>query len=109
MSKPVLTVFLCNGKDCRKAWHHLGKDAPGKWLKRHIEEAGLPYKLRVVKTECMDRCDAAACLCAVHGDMACLETEIRSSKDADRILAALRVVVERSHAEKKMGAYQSRG
>src|SRR5438105_81013 len=52
MSKTRLTVFLCQGKDCRKAWKHVsGGGSPGKWLKRRVEEAGLPYKLRIVKTE----------------------------------------------------------
>jgi hypothetical protein len=50
MSKVPLTVFLCAGKDCARAWRRVCDGSPGKWLKRHAQEAGLPYKLRVVKT-----------------------------------------------------------
>jgi hypothetical protein len=94
MSKQRLTLFLCQGKDCRKAWRKLTDSAPEKWLKRHVEEAGLPYKLRVVETACQDHCEDAACLCAVRGPCAALETRVRSEDDADRVLAALRSCAE---------------
>ncbi len=94
MGKRALTVFLCTGKDCRRAWARVCDGSPGKWLKRHAERAGLPYKLKVVETACMDHCDDAACLCFVAGHRASLETEIRSHHDADRLLAALRACVE---------------
>ena len=96
MSKTRVTVFLCSGKDCGKAWRHVGDGAPGKWLKRQVEAAGLPYKLDVVKTECMDRCEHAACVCFVYGGCAAPESLIRSAHDADRLLAALRSCVERA-------------
>ena len=96
MSKVSLTVFLCAGKDCARAWRRVCDGSPGKWLKRRVSEAGLPYKLRVVKTECMDRCDDAANLCCVHGPCAALVQRVRSADDADRLLAALRSCVERS-------------
>src|SRR5438034_8367529 len=67
MAKIHVTLFVCTGKDCSKAWRHVCDTSPGKWLKRHVEEAGLPYKLNVVKTECMDRCEEAATVCLVHG------------------------------------------
>ena len=94
MSKTAVTVFLCAGKDCSKAWRHVCDGAPGKWLKHCVEGAGLPYKLKVVKTECMDRCDEAACLCFVHGPAAAFETDVHSDHAADRLLAALRACVE---------------
>ena len=94
MSKQRLTVFLCQGDDCRRAWRRVCDGAPRKWLKRHLEEAGLPYKLRVVETECMDRCDDAANLCCVRGTCAALVQRVRSADDADRLLAALRSCVE---------------
>jgi hypothetical protein len=96
MSKPSVTVFLCTGKDCGRAWRKLTDATPKKWLKRRVEEAGLPYKLRVVETYCQDRCENAACLCAVSGPCAALETCIRSDDDADRVLAAFRSCVERA-------------
>jgi hypothetical protein len=95
MSKTAVTVFLCAGKDCSKAWRRVCDGAPGKWLKHRVEVAGLPYKLKVVKTECMDRCDAAACVCFVHGHDAVVEAEIRSEHAADRLLATLRACCER--------------
>lgn len=95
MSKPSSTVFLCDGKDCHKAWRRICDGSPGKWLKRQVEEAGLPYKLNVVKTECMDCCDHAACVYVVHGQQACLLTDVRHASDADHLLAALRSCVER--------------
>ena len=98
MSKVPLTVFLCTGKDCARAWRRVCPGSPGKWLKRRVAEAGLPYKLRVVKTECMDRCDDAANLCCVHGPCAALVQRVRSADDADRLLAALRSCVERAGA-----------
>jgi hypothetical protein len=98
MSKTRVTVFLCTGKDCRKAWARAGAGSPAKWLKRQVEKAGLPYKLHVVQTECMDRCDEAACLCAVCGDGAGFVTEVRSEEDADRALATLRSCVETAAA-----------
>jgi hypothetical protein len=98
MGKPKITVFLCTGKDCRKAWHRLGEDAPGKWLKKQVERAELPYKLNVVETGCQDHCDQAACLCFVAGESASRETQIRSRHDADRLLAALRSCAERAEA-----------
>jgi predicted metal-binding protein len=94
MSKTAVTVFVCTGKDCRKAWRHVCGEAPGKWLKQRAEEAGLPYKLKVVKTECMDHCDEAACLCFVYGHAASFETDVHSDHAADRLLAALRACVE---------------
>jgi predicted metal-binding protein len=94
MSKPTITVFLCTHKDCSRAWRRVCDGSPGKWLKRQVESAGLPYKLTIVKTDCMDRCDEAACLCFVHGRQASLERGIRSADDADRLLAALRACVE---------------
>ena len=96
MSKTRLTVFLCQGKDCRKAWKKVCSGSPGKWLKRRVEEAGLPYKLWIVKTECMDRCEEAACLCAVCGECADCVTEVRSAHEEDRILAHLRSCAERA-------------
>src|SRR5258708_37305418 len=87
MSRTSLTVFLCTGKDCTKAWRRWCDGSPGKWLKRRVEEAGLPYKLRIVKTECMDHCDRAACLCCVHGGQAGPETGVRAGLDRDRLLA----------------------
>ena len=103
MSKTGVTVFVCTGKDCAKAWRRVCDGSPGKWLKRQVEEAGLPYRLTVVKTECLDRCDEAACVCCVTGGRAVLTTEVRSHHDADRLLAGLRCCVEladlpRSHA-----------
>jgi predicted metal-binding protein len=98
MSKTAVTVFLCAGKDCSKAWRRVCDGSPGKWLKHRVEEARLPYKLQVVKTECLDRCDEAACLCFVHGHAASLETQVRSSQEADRLLAALRACCEQHDA-----------
>jgi hypothetical protein len=94
MSKTRVTVFLCTGKDCRKAWARLCPGSAGKWLKRQVEQAGLPLKLKMVETECMDHCEEAACLCAVCGDRAGFVTELVSEEDGDRALAALRSCVE---------------
>jgi hypothetical protein len=95
MHKARLTVFLCTGKDCSRAWRFCG-GPPGKWLKRQVKAAGLPLKLTVVKTACMDRCERAACLCLVHSRHACFETDIRSADEADRLLASLRACAESS-------------
>ena len=94
MSKTSVTVFLCTGKDCVRAWRHVCAHSPGKWLKRQVEEAGLPYKLNVVKTECLDECDDAANVCFVHGETAAPVKHIRHADDADRLLAELRACVE---------------
>jgi len=105
MSKTHLTVFLCDGKDCHKAWRHVCDGSPGKWLKRHVEAAGLPYKLSVVKTECMDRCKEAANLCLVHDRRARLEVAVTSEDDVHRLLAALRDVAgDGWHAEESRSA-----
>jgi hypothetical protein len=87
MSKKSLTVFLCTGKDCSRSWDRFCDGSPGKWLKRHFESAGLPGKLRIVKTDCMDRCEDAACMCFVHDDRARLETTVHSEHDLGRLLA----------------------
>jgi hypothetical protein len=94
MSKPVVTVFLCDGKDCARAWKRVCDGSPGKWLKRCVEEAELPYKLNVVWTECMDKCEEAANCCFVHGEAAAIVERVRDEDDADRLLAALRACVE---------------
>jgi len=96
MGKRTVTVFLCTGKDCCKAWRHVTDGSPGKWLKRQVEAAGLPFKLNIVKTECMDRCDEAATVCFVNGCSAAVESEIDSPQDADRLLASLRVLADGS-------------
>lgn len=96
MSKTTLTVFLCTGKDCSKAWHRICDGSPGKWLKRQLEHTGLPYKLDVVKTDCMDHCKHAANVCFMAGDCAGRERDIIHEDDADRLLAALRACVERT-------------
>jgi hypothetical protein len=105
MSKTIVTVFLCGGKDCTKAWKHVCNNSPGKWLKHRVEDAGLPYKLNVIKTECMDRCDDAANCFFVHGEAAESVECVRSEDDADRLLAALQTCVERA-AEIDPCAYQ---
>ena len=102
MSKTGVAVFLCTGKDCRKAWRHVCDGSAGKWLKRQVDDAGLPYKLQVIETECMDRCDDAANLCFVAGSCAAQETRFRSDHDTDRLLAAMRSCVE-TEATKKQG------
>src|SRR5262245_37524303 len=94
MSKTRVTVFICTDKDCAKAWRRLCDGSPGRWLKRQVEAAGLPYKLTIVKTECMDNCEHAGCLCFQRGQHAAPECDIPSSHDADRLLAALRSCVE---------------
>ncbi len=99
MSKRHITLFVCDDKDCAKAWSHTCRNgSPGKWLKRHVKEAGLPYKLDIIKTACMDRCEDAACLCIVANGVAVWETHIRSADDVDRLLAALRCCVETEDA-----------
>ena len=67
MNKIPLTVFLCTSKDCSKAWRRVCHGSPGKWLKHQVQAAGLPYKLNIVETGCMDRCEQAACLCGFTG------------------------------------------
>jgi hypothetical protein len=104
MGKARVTVYVCAGKDCRKAWHRLGEDTPGKWLKKQVERAGLPYKLNVVATDCQDHCEQAACLCFVAGECAGLETHVRSRHDADRLLATLRACAERAAAGSALAA-----
>jgi predicted metal-binding protein len=89
MSKPHLTVFLCDSKDCSKAWQRICDSSPRKWLKHQVEDAGLPCKLDVIKTDCMDRCKHAANLVLIHEGRAHLETEITSPKDAARLLAVI--------------------
>lgn len=88
MSKISLTVFLCTGKDCSKAWRRICDDSPRKWLKRRLEETGVPAKLDVIRTECMDHCKEAACLHLVCEGRARLEMEVRSEHDLGRILEA---------------------
>lgn len=94
MSKTSLTTFLCTGKDCSKAWRRVCHGSPGKWLKRQVEAAGLPYKLHLIKTECMDRCEQAACLLCVFSPFSSWISDIRSDHDSDRVLATLRSCVE---------------
>src|SRR5262245_36236557 len=97
MARTAVTVFLCTGKDCARVWRKAGVGGtPRKWLKQRLKEAGLPFKLHVVETACMDRCEQAANLCFVRGRCASFETELRPAHDADRVLAALRACVERS-------------
>src|SRR6266852_123684 len=103
MSEVPVTVFLCTGKDCNRAWRRVCDGSAGKWLKRRVEEAGLPYKLTIVKTECMDRCERAANLCFVHGHCAVLETDVRCAHDADRLLAGLRSCVESAASADHVG------
>jgi hypothetical protein len=81
--------------------------SPGRWLKHRAEEAGLPYKLKVVKTECMGRCDDAACVCFVQGRAADVVTKVRSGNAADRLLAALRACCE--SADRAQGGTLPRG
>jgi hypothetical protein len=85
MSRTPLTVFLCTEKDCAKAWRHICADSPRKWLKRRFAEAGIPCRLNVVKANCMDRCDQAACLHFVQRDRARLEVNVRSQRDLARL------------------------
>src|SRR5258707_5410162 len=98
MSKTRITVFLCTGEDCSKAWHHVCDGSPGKWLKRQVEAADFPCKLRIVKTDCMDQCDEAACACCVHNGNAGQVTNIHKSQDGNRLVAAVRNCLERSRS-----------
>jgi hypothetical protein len=94
MSKVPITLFLCTGKDCRKAWRWVCDGSPGKWLKQQAAAAGLPCKLHVIKTECMDRCECAANVFVVQGSHAGLVERIHSEHDSDRLLCALRRCLE---------------
>jgi len=93
MGKPCVLVYLCTGKECRKVWRRQSDLPPGKWLKRHAAAAELPYRLKLIKTECMDRCEEAANVCVVHGDRARLVSELRL-RDGPRLLAACMACVE---------------
>lgn len=106
MSKTVVTVFLCTGKDCSKAWRRACNSPPGKWLKRQVEAAGLPYKLAVVKTACMDRCDEAACVCFVASGRSALLTEVPFTHNADELLAALRSCVESGQGRSEVHSHE---
>jgi hypothetical protein len=99
MSKPTLTVFVCTSKDCERAWRHVCDGSPRKWIKKRVEAAGLACKLRVVKTDCMDRCEDAANVCLVHGDRAQLLSEIERAGDEDRLLAGVRAVLGADRAD----------
>jgi hypothetical protein len=105
MSKTKLTLFLCDGKDCRRAWGRVAGGSPGKWLKRQVEHAGLPYKLNVVETCCQDRCEDAACFCLVCGPCAAAVTAVRSEDDADRVLATLRTCAQRASDAARAAAH----
>lgn len=94
MSKPMIDVFLCTGKDCVKAWRKVCDSSPKKFLKEHLKQSGLPYKLNLVETKCMDACKQAANVCFVYGDCADHAREIESADDADRLLIHLRSCVE---------------
>jgi hypothetical protein len=94
MSKKSLTAFVCTGKDCRKSWHRFITGSPTKWLKKHVEEAGLPVKLHLVQTECMDQCENAAALCIVNGGCSAWATQVRSAHDADRVLGLMRSLID---------------
>jgi hypothetical protein len=98
VSKVQVTVFLCAGKHCARAWDRVCDGRPAKWLKRQVADAGLPYHLDVIKTACMDRCKDAANLCAVHGDAAVPFAGLCHPDDAERFLAHLRSSVERHAA-----------
>lgn len=93
MSKKVVALFVCTGKDCRRAWHKHER-SPAKWVKRYLEDADLPMKVQVVETECMDRCEEAACMCVVHAERARTLVEFRGDRDAEKLSSALRQVVE---------------
>lgn len=107
MSKPHLTVFLCTGKDCKRAWRDLCDASPGKWLKREVEAAGLSCKLEIVKTECMDRCEQAANLWLVHEEHARLETDVTRDDDVARLLAAVRDLVGEDCQRPPLGVVSS--
>ncbi len=96
MSRQPLLVYVCAGKDCSRAWERLCDASPRKWLKRHLEDAGLPGKVEVIRTECMDRCKEAANLCLVFADRACLETEVRRAADIERLRETARRLCEPS-------------
>ena len=85
MGRLPLTVFMCTDKDCAKAWRRICNNSPRKWLKRRFAEAGIPCRLNVVRTDCMDQCERAASLCFVQGDRARLELEMRSECDLPRL------------------------
>jgi hypothetical protein len=109
MSKVRLTLFVCQDKDCRKAWGRFTDNSPAKWLKRQVERAGLPYKLNVVETTCQDRCEEAACLHAVCGPAAAQAVRVCCADDADRILAALRTCAETAAASPQYGVPEGIG
>jgi hypothetical protein len=88
MSKIPLTVFLCTDKDCAKAWRRVCDDAPRKWLKKRLAEIGVPARVRVVRTECMDHCEEAACLQLVCEGRARLETHFLAHHDLARLFEA---------------------
>lgn len=85
MSRIPLTVFLCTDKDCKKAWRRICGSSARRWLKRRFAEAGIPCRLNVVKTDCMDHCEEAACLHFVERDRARLELKVRSQHDLARL------------------------
>lgn len=94
MSKTVVTVFVCTGKDCTRAWKKVCSGSPKKFLKEQLRESGMPFRLNVIETSCMDQCEQAANVCFVSGDCADFAREIRSSDDGDRLLLHMRSCVE---------------
>ena len=94
MSKVTVTAFICRGKDCTRAWRQVCDGSPKRFLKEQLKESGMPFKLNVVETCCMDQCEQAANVCFVCGDCADVAREIRAPDDADRILIHLRSCVE---------------
>lgn len=94
MSKLLVTAFVCKGKDCARAWRKVCSGSPKKFIKDQLKESGMPYKLNIVETACMDCCEQAANICFVCGDCADVAREIRSADDSDRILIHLRSCVE---------------
>lgn len=94
MSKLLVTAFVCKGKDCTRAWRKVCPGSPKKFIKEQLKESGMPYKLNIVETVCMDHCEQAANICFVCSDCADFAREVRTPEDADRILIHLRSCVE---------------
>jgi hypothetical protein len=95
-NQKTLTVFICRGKDCRRAWRNLPEEVGvRRWVKESAAEllGGSRNQIETIETDCMDRCAEAGCLFVAGAGGAGFVTNLHGRQATQRLQQSLKVAI----------------
>lgn len=91
-----LTVFICRGKECRRAWRNLPEEVGvRRWVKETaaVLLGGSRNQIETIETDCMDRCAEAGCVFVAGEGGACFVTNLQGRQATPRLFESIKVVL----------------